>query len=181
MAPLNIIFANWSFIHAPNVTAGVQQFVAERNLVGGYISKHAHEILEWISQPRTLPWSTPSRIIRERSRFSNAISDIVILITVWWITFTITITLVLCLGFGPYGVVAGEQKTLLVPKYQTDDLRGSLAAAFQAWAYGAFTPAGGMFATLTSLGMVGLLAPAVAIFGAGFATTVVSVVWCLMR
>lgn len=36
------------------------------------------------------------------------LSDIVILITVWWITFTIIITLVLCLGFGPGGVVAGK-------------------------------------------------------------------------
>ncbi|KAL1585220.1 hypothetical protein WHR41_05767 [Cladosporium halotolerans] len=141
MAPLNIILANWSFIHAPNVTAGLHQFIAERNLVAGYISSHAHEILEWISQPH-----------------------IVILITVWWITFTIIITLVLCLGFGPGGVVAG-----------------SLAAAFQAWAYGAFTPAGGIFATLTSLGMVGMLAPAVAVLGAGFATMVVSVVWYVMR
>lgn len=53
MAPLNIILADWSFIHAPNVTAGLHQFIAERNLAAGYISSHAHEILEWISQPRT--------------------------------------------------------------------------------------------------------------------------------
>jgi hypothetical protein len=59
----------------------------------------------------------------------------------------------------------------------TDDPRGSLAAAFQAWAYGAFTPAGGIFATLTSLGMVGVLAPAVAALGASAATVVVFVVW----
>lgn len=56
-------------------------------------------------------------------------------------------------------------------------LQGSLAAAFQAWAYGAFTPAGGIFATLTSLGMVGFLAPAVAAFGAGVATATTFIAW----
>jgi hypothetical protein len=58
-----------------------------------------------------------------------------------------------------------------------DDPQGSLAAAIQAWAYGAFTPAGGIFATLTSLGMVGILAPAVAAVGASVATVIVFVVW----
>lgn len=53
---------------------------------------------------------------------------------------------------------------------RSNKLLGSLAAAFQAWAYGAFTPAGGIFATLTSLGMLGFLAPPVALFGAGVAT-----------
>lgn len=57
------------------------------------------------------------------------------------------------------------------------DLQGSLAAAFQGWAYGAFTPAGGIFATLTSLGMVGFLAPVVALSGAGVATATTFVVW----
>jgi hypothetical protein len=55
--------------------------------------------------------------------------------------------------------------------------RGSFAAAFQGWAYGAFTPAAGLFATLTSLGMVGFLAPAVALFGAGVATAITFIAW----
>ncbi|KAH9909510.1 hypothetical protein F4778DRAFT_711734 [Xylariomycetidae sp. FL2044] len=63
----------------------------------------------------------------------------------WTITFTVLVTLALCLGFGPAGV-----------------LPGSLAAAFQSAMYGGFTPAGGLFATLTSLAMVGLLSPALA-------------------
>jgi hypothetical protein len=58
-----------------------------------------------------------------------------------------------------------------------DSSRSSLAAAFQGWAYGAFTPAGGILATLTSLGMVGFLAPAVALFGAGVATVTTFVAW----
>ena len=36
---------------------------------------------------------------------------------------------------------------------------GTLAAAFQSWAYGGLTPAGGILATLTSWGMLGWLAP----------------------
>ena len=35
---------------------------------------------------------------------------------------------------------------------------GSLAAGFQSFMYGGFTPAGGIFATLTSLAMLGILA-----------------------
>ncbi|RYP69740.1 hypothetical protein DL771_005942 [Monosporascus sp. 5C6A] len=44
--------------------------------------------------------------------------------------------------------------------------QGSLAAAFQSSMYGGFTPAGGLFATLTSLGMLGFLAPAITIIAA---------------
>ncbi|KAK7753129.1 hypothetical protein SLS62_004860 [Diatrype stigma] len=40
-------------------------------------------------------------------------------------------------------------------------LGSSLAAAFQSAMYGAFTPAGGLFATMTSLGILGWLAPLV--------------------
>jgi hypothetical protein len=42
--------------------------------------------------------------------------------------------------------------------------------------YGAFTPAGGIFATLTYAGMTGVLMPAVAIFAAIVATMVAGVV-----
>ncbi|RYP21422.1 hypothetical protein DL767_009275 [Monosporascus sp. MG133] len=65
------------------------------------------------------------------------------------ITFTVLVTLGLCLGFGPGGIVFG-----------------SLAAAFQSYMYGGFTPAGGLFATLTSLGMLGFFAPAVTVIAA---------------
>ncbi|KAI2778276.1 hypothetical protein F4815DRAFT_447420 [Daldinia loculata] len=62
----------------------------------------------------------------------------------WAVVFTAVVTLGLCLGFGPAGVIPG-----------------SIAAAFQSAMYGGFTPAGGIFASLTSLAMLGLLAPAV--------------------
>ncbi|KAI2618553.1 hypothetical protein GGS26DRAFT_574387 [Hypomontagnella submonticulosa] len=65
-------------------------------------------------------------------------------IAVFAIVFTTITTLGMCMGFGPAGV-----------------LPGSLAAAFQSFAYGGFTPASGIFATLTSLAMLGLLNPAI--------------------
>ena len=47
-------------------------------------------------------------VATERVGLVNAAADVLLLITVWWITFTVVVTLVLCLGFGPSGVVAGE-------------------------------------------------------------------------
>lgn len=72
--------------------------------------------------------------------------------------FTAVITLILGLDFGPGGVVAG-----------------STAAAFQAWMYGGFTPAAGIFATLTSFGMIGYKVPPAA-GAAGCVATMAAVV-----
>ncbi|UKZ54061.1 hypothetical protein TrVGV298_007866 [Trichoderma virens] len=64
--------------------------------------------------------------------------------------------------FGPVGIGAG-----------------TLAAAFQSYMYGAFTPAGGIFATLTSMAMLGTLMPAAAILAAVIATGAAIIVWVL--
>jgi len=57
------------------------------------------------------------------------------------------------LGFGPIGVIGGM---LLFPRiFGLLTLLGSLAAGFQSYMYGDFTPAGGIFATLTSMAMLG--------------------------
>jgi hypothetical protein len=56
---------------------------------------------------------------------------------------------------------------------------GSVAAAFQSWMYGGFTPAGGIFATLLSLGMLGFAVPAFAAFAVILATFVAWAVWAL--
>ncbi|KAH7133982.1 hypothetical protein EDB81DRAFT_886792 [Dactylonectria macrodidyma] len=82
------------------------------------------------------------------------------IIIVWAITFTVVCTAILFLGFGSAGVGAG-----------------TVAAAFQSWAYGGFTPAAGIFATLTSMAMLGTLEPAAAIFSAFIATAVAVVAW----
>lgn len=43
--------------------------------------------------------------------------------------------------------------------------------------YGGFTPASGIFATLTSMAMIGTLMPSVVIFAATLATAVAVIVW----
>ena len=54
---------------------------------------------------------------------------------------------------------------------------GTAATLFQSVFYGAFTPAAGIFATLTSIAMTGrLLWPAV-VFAAVLATIIAAVVW----
>lgn len=98
----------------------------------------------------------------------------------WWITFIVFVTIILSIGFGPAGVVAG--KDMNNPVRRTDSMiltawLGSMAAAFQTWMYGGFTPAGGLFATLTSFAMLGILAPLVVLVGAFFATLVAVIVW----
>ncbi|KAG9700669.1 hypothetical protein KCV03_g9215, partial [Aureobasidium melanogenum] len=56
---------------------------------------------------------------------------------IWCTVFVLTLTLLLRVGFGSRGIVPG-----------------SAAASFQRLRYGAFTPRGGYFARLTSLGML---------------------------
>ena len=52
-----------------------------------------------------------------------------------------------------------------------------IATAFQSWAYGGFTPTGSILATLTSMGMLGVLAPLKIDIAAASATLVTLVVW----
>ncbi|KAI0598748.1 hypothetical protein F4775DRAFT_554196 [Biscogniauxia sp. FL1348] len=81
-------------------------------------------------------------------------------IIAWAITFTLVCSLILLLGFGAPGIGLG-----------------TLAAAFQSYMYGGFTPAGGLFATLTSMAMLGTLMPAAALAAAVVATGVAGIVW----
>ncbi|CRL29541.1 unnamed protein product [Penicillium camemberti] len=98
-------------------------------------------------------WST--NILQWLSR-----PDIFAAITAWWIAFTLVMALFMFLGFGPVGIIAG-----------------SLAAAFQSFMYGGFTPAGGIFATLTSMAMLGTLMPLGVLVASAFAMGVAVVVW----
>ena len=54
---------------------------------------------------------------------------------------------------------------------------GTLAAAFQSIVYGGLTPAGGLFATLQSMGMLGTLVPAGVGIGAAAALIVAGIMW----
>jgi hypothetical protein len=58
---------------------------------------------------------------------------------------------------------------------------GSLAAAFQSWMYGGFTPAAGIFATLTSVGMLGFATPIFTGVAVVTATLVAVITWLLVR
>lgn len=55
-----------------------------------------------------------------------------------------------------------------------------MAAAFQSWMYGGFTPAAGIFATLTSLGMLGAASPLFALISAVVATLGAWLTWELL-
>ncbi|KAK1711273.1 uncharacterized protein BDZ83DRAFT_639727 [Colletotrichum acutatum] len=76
------------------------------------------------------------------------------------IVFTVVSIAILGLGFGPAGVGTG-----------------TLAAVFQSSMYGAFTPAGGLFATLTSMAMLGTLMPWAAVVSGVLATLATGIVW----
>ncbi|KAK1763826.1 hypothetical protein QBC33DRAFT_562411 [Phialemonium atrogriseum] len=77
----------------------------------------------------------------------------------WMVTFTV-FCMVLALGFRRDGVGASTP-----------------AAAFQSYMYGALTPAGGIFATLTSMAMLGTFMPVVVLIAAVIATAVAAIVW----
>lgn len=63
-------------------------------------------------------------------------------------------------GWKPLGIGGGNETPLfalhLLAEAETEDTDlDTLAVAFQSWMYGRFTPAGGVFATFASLGMLG--------------------------
>ncbi|PKX89357.1 uncharacterized protein P174DRAFT_445899 [Aspergillus novofumigatus IBT 16806] len=148
MSPLNLLIASLNFTRAETLSGGLFRFVAERSLTLYAVENVAQtwswnewwtSVLQWLSRP-----------------------DVLAAITAWWITFTIVITIIMSLGFGPAGVVAG-----------------SLAAGFQSFMYSGFTPAGGIFATLTSMAMLGTLMFPAALVAFILATGVSALVWSL--
>lgn len=73
---------------------------------------------------------------------------------------------------------------LLLPEQRLANffpLKGTLAAAFQSAVYGGFVPAGGLFATLTSMGMLGTLMPVLLGVAASMAVAVTAIAWRFMR
>lgn len=106
--------------------------------------------------------------------------DVIATILAFAITFTIVMTLLLSLGFGSVGIGAGKTVIQCYRAYQRSQAHpwiGTAAAMWQAWAYGALTPAGGIFATLTSMGMLSLLAPPFGALALVVALMVATLVW----
>lgn len=127
-----------------------------------WIVVHFHMAMEFLGQPGGLPAQSMDWIIVHLQMAMEFLAQphVFACVMAWWITFTLVLILALSMGFGPAGVIAGTG-----------------AAAFQAWCYGGFTPAAGIFATLTSLAMLGLFVPAAAVIGALMATAVSALVW----
>ncbi|KAI3558871.1 hypothetical protein CABS02_00911 [Colletotrichum abscissum] len=110
--------------------------------------------------------------------------QIIVLVMTWAIVFTVVSIAILGLGFGPAGVGAGESLRrpllltfLAISKIAYCEAQGTLAAVFQSSMYGAFTPAGGLFATLTSMAMLGTLMPWAAVVSGVLATLAAGIVW----
>lgn len=153
--------------------------------------------MEWVAQPRkifllfsfvflyVLLWA------ESYLPFLHSRTDILAIILAWAIAFTLVMVIILSLGLGP-GCLYGWNWPSLGKKRQTPCFpasiltnkyipvlfcpTGSLAAAFQSFMYGGFTPAGGIFATLTSMAMLGTLMWIAAVFAVVLATGVAATV-----
>ncbi|ELU37531.1 hypothetical protein AG1IA_08441 [Rhizoctonia solani AG-1 IA] len=105
-------------------------------------------------------------------------------IIVWFVVFWICVLIPLALGFGPVGVIGGasirsRDPFLLTWLMVSFRLSGSLAAWFQSVIYGAFTPAGGFFAVMTSVGMMGVACPPVAVPSMIIASLAAWITWSM--
>ena len=119
MAPMIIFLAVPRLLHGSKVPTGPHMLLTERSLVGDYVSSHASSFINWVSQPRrSLQNCTHDSRVLVCNRTTNQHLDILLLITVWWITFTVVVTVGLCLGFGPSGIIAGEKPLLQRPCYK---------------------------------------------------------------
>ncbi|KAI1506642.1 hypothetical protein F5X99DRAFT_365027 [Biscogniauxia marginata] len=130
------------------------------------LGEHAGYLRLAVQTPPTMSFGLVDDFKRGFGEHAQPLADwlsqphILAVVIAWAVTFTIICSLVLALGFGPIGIGFG-----------------TLAAAFQFAMYGGFTPAGGIFATLTSMAMLGTLMPAAAVTAAVLATAVAAVVW----
>ena len=139
-----------------------------------------------LNGPSSLVSTSAARCTQVRILIS--ILDVLAPITAGWITFAVVLILLSLVGFNAPGVGAGMFSqpldtmapliiSFLSTKTDSNNDIATLAAAFQSWAYGGFTPAGGIFATLTSMGMLGTLMPVQVICSVMVATVVAVVVW----
>jgi hypothetical protein len=136
MSPINLFIAKLNFTQADNALEALHQFAAERSLVISFIDwSWRDKTIDWLSHRVSLPKLSIDGALRA---YSKHLSGVYSVILAWSITFTSVMFLLGMLGFGPKGIIPG-----------------TLAAAFQSVAYGGFTPASGIFATLTSLAMLG--------------------------
>jgi len=127
--------------------------------IGSWFAAGWHTVLPSVEDGAGQAGDWFSNYWRELSEFlvQPHIRDLLI---VWFVVFWIALFIPLLLGFGPAGVLAG-----------------SAAAWFQSAIYGAFTPAGGLFAVLTSVGMMGIACPPAILLAVVIASAVAGIVW----
>ena len=110
---MHLIFASWNFTYAPSLATAANEFLADRSLVWNWISTHWESFVSWITThgERFISWieqPSKSSIMTFQSELTIDVADVLAVILAWSITFTVVITLLLILGFGPSGVIAGR-------------------------------------------------------------------------
>jgi hypothetical protein len=102
-----------------------------------------------------------NRYLRLRADI-DIIIDLLAVIMAWWITLPVVLTIILCLGLGSGGTLAGMNTARKTHRGHSS-LITLQTAAYQGCVYGASILIGGLFTTMTSLAMLGFLALAVAL------------------
>ncbi|CAK3991497.1 ifi-6-16 domain-containing [Lecanosticta acicola] len=98
MAPVSmeILVAGLNFTSQPDFSSAFAEFAADRNPILDFITRYWSVVLDWISTASAdcVQWVLQPHVYA--------------VIIAWAVTFTIIITIILTLGFGPVGVGAGE-------------------------------------------------------------------------
>ncbi|KAI9671459.1 MAG: hypothetical protein M1831_004368 [Alyxoria varia] len=159
--PRNLIVAKWNFTRAADVKTAVKDFFADRTPLLHRLLSRVGDTLKAVPASFSRMGNAFTALPTLWGRFSAWLAQphVYSVIIAWAIAFLVVYIGLSMLGFQPQGVAAG-----------------SIAAGLQAWAYGAFTPAGGLFAGLTSLGMLGLAQPVFFVIAVVIASCVAAIV-----
>lgn len=105
MYPPQLLFGGLDYTNSSGFGAGFTDFVHDRSMfwqVWAWIAAHREHSGRWLKKPlEYLPL-----YILKHSRADNCL-DVLALVMAWWITFTVVLTLLWTVGFGPVGVGAG--------------------------------------------------------------------------
>ncbi|MCJ1455614.1 hypothetical protein MMC28_005969 [Mycoblastus sanguinarius] len=148
-----------NYTDSNNLSAGVVKILNDHALLSEAItalSGHTEDFMQWLQQ-----------------------SQIGEVILASGVTFAVVLVLLNGIGFGAAGVGASLSHPSL-PAGSPDSRQPEisvLAAAFQSSIYGGLTPAGGVFAKLTSMGMLGTLVPVEVGLAITMAAVVALVIW----
>jgi len=184
---MHLFYGGFNFTETNSTGAGIGKFVHDRSLflqMWSWASDQGNNVLEWLKQPREqLPeWIGQNERWLTRCRCAGTYHGMVDHLYG-------RASAVVCIGLQPYwhwrryDFLGWRDQHIIIfvlvflgrkaDPYAT----GTLAAAFQSFAYGGFTPAGGIFATLTSMGMLGVLRPLEVGLAAVSATGIAIIVW----